>query len=52
MYVCMHVAAYLQLCLPPPASPPLYASVHRYVPIARFMCVLQRADRKLAFVYM
>ena len=41
----IHVAACLQLCLPPPASPPLahsnrtpqrmYASVHRCMPIAR-----------------
>ena len=46
LYVCIHVAACLQLCLPPPASPPLahsnrmsqrmYASVPRCMPIARF----------------
>ena len=46
LYVCIHVAACLQLCLPPPASPPLahsnrmsqrmYAGVPRCMPIARF----------------
>ena len=46
LYVCIHVAACLQLCLPPQASSPLahsnrmsqrmYASVPRCMPIARF----------------
>ena len=45
MYIFIHVAACLQLCLPPPASPPLahsnrmpqrmYASVPQCMPISR-----------------